>query len=159
MQASQRSLPWPAELHALQGNLSRTQIDFLDFIARHPEGLEPQGFEALTRDDLFMRYAMQPWPTFLSSARQQQVAETARAVYDLVRSIPQRVFDNAPERLAEFYHIEEDLARRVSAAIEATDGAHGLLARGDFIDAPDGFKCIELNVASNLGGWGSAVKS
>src|SRR5262249_38443687 len=128
-----------------------------------------QGFEALARHDLFMRYPMQPWPIFLSSARQRQLAETARSLYDLVRSIPQRAFDNIPERLAARYCIErgragrgwgggrEGVARPVSAAIEATGGARGLLARGDFIDSPDGFKCIEFNVAGNLGGWGSAV--
>lgn len=157
MQFSQEPLPWSAELRDLQGRLSPTQVEFLDFIARHPEGLDPDGFGALTRRDEFMRYPMQPWPIFLSSAKQRQMAEAARRIYDLIRSVPQRVFDDDPARLADFYAVDLETARRVSAAVEATGGAPGLMARGDFIDAPDGFKCIEFNVVSSLGGWGSAV--
>lgn len=150
-------MPWSADLRDLHARLSPTQVDFLDFIARHPDGLHPDGFGALTCHDEFMRYPMQPWPLFLSAARQRQMAEAARRIYDLIRSIPQRVFDNDPARLAEFYGVDLNLARRASAAIHATGGAPGLLARGDFIDAADGFKCIEFNVVSNLGGWGNAI--
>jgi hypothetical protein len=148
---------WSADLRALQAGLSTIQVDFLDFIVRHPEGLSPEGFGALTRRDEFMRYPMQPWPMFLSSAKQRQMADVARRIYDLIRSIPQRVFGNDPARLADFYGIDPETAQRVSAALQATGGARGLLARGDFIDTPAGFRCIEFNIVSNLGGWGHAV--
>lgn len=150
-------MPWSAELRDLQARLSATQVEFLDFVARNPEGLGPEGFAALGRLDEFLRYPLQPWPLFLSQARRREMSAAARGLYDLIRSIPQRVFGNDPERLAGFYGIGLRAARRASAAIEATAGARGLLARGDFIDTPDGFKCIELNVESNLGGWGNAT--
>ncbi len=148
---------WSADQRDLHARLSPAQVDFLDFVARNPEGLSPGPFSTLTRLDEFMRYPMQPWPIFLSSARRNEMAETARGIYDLIRSVPGRVFDNDPARFVEFYGVDPHLAERASGALLATDGARGLLARGDFIDTRDGFKCIEFNMVSNLGGWGNAI--
>jgi hypothetical protein len=145
------------EVKARHAVLSPLQVQFLEFIERHPEGLLRASYRAIENLDIFMRFPMQAWPLFLDEAWLRQITRANAALYHLVRAVPSRIFAQDPDRLAEFYGIDRSLAGQAAAALVATDGAQGALARGDFIDSPRGFLCVELNMLSNLGGWGSAV--
>lgn len=142
------------ERHAL---LSPLQVQFLEYVERQPEALRRASYEAIESLDTFMRYPMQAWPTFLSAGWLEKIKRANDALYRLVKAVPSRVFAQDPDRLAEFYGIDRTLAGRAAAALTATEGARGALARGDFIDSPKGFFCVEFNLVSYLGGWGSAV--
>lgn len=145
------------EIKARHAVLSSLQVQFLEFVERHPEGLLRSSYRALESLDVFMKFPMQAWPMFLGEAWLRQITRANAALYDLVRAIPSRLFANDPDRLADFYGIDRTLAGRAAAALVATDGGRGALARGDFIDSPRGFLCVELNMVSHLGGWGSAI--
>jgi hypothetical protein len=146
-----------AEIKARHALLSALQVQFLEFIERHPEGLLRSSYRAIEDLDVFMRFPMQAWPVFLDQECLGQITGANDALYQLVRAIPSRVFANDPERLADAYGIDKALAGRALAALVATDGARGALARGDFIDSSRGFLCVEFNMVSYLGGWGSAI--
>ncbi len=133
--------------------LSRTQVEFLEFIARNPEGLLCDTFEPVIAGDDFMRYDTQAWPVFLGAAKCRELERAAVTVGRLIRSIPRRVFGNDAGRIGEFYGISLDEAAVIAGLLGATDIADTALSRGDFLDTPTGFQCLEFNVSSNLGGW------
>lgn len=145
---------FPAEL-ALQPPAHRR---FLEYVGRHPEGLRPEPFAALLGpDDPFIRGPLQPWPAFID---RQHVEKMERASVDLcriIKALPERVFQNDPEAIAEFYGIDRDTALVAASYIAKVGRLHESTARGDFIDTLDGFRCIELNVAGNLGGFEAAL--
>ncbi len=133
--------------------LSRAQVEFLEFIARNPEGLRRDAFAPVVVRDEFMRYDPQVWPVFLGAAKRAELERAAVAVARLIRSIPRRVFHNDPGLMRDFYRIPADQAARIARLIDATDILDTALSRGDFLDTPAGLKCMEFNMCSNLGGW------
>lgn len=145
------------EIKARHARLSSLQVQFLEFIERHPEGLLRASYREIENLDAFMRFPMQAWPMFLDDAWLRQITQANAALYHLVRTVPARVFAHDPDRLAELYGMDRTRAGQAAAALVATDGGQRALARGDFIDSPRGFLCVELNMVSHLGGWGSAV--
>jgi hypothetical protein len=132
-------LPWP-------------QRRFLEFVARHPEALRRESFGLLDEHDDLMPYQMQSWPLFIGKSELAGLARAAVEVCALVNSLPQRVFECDPARIAEYYRMPEELALLVTSVIARTDGLSGTVARLDVLLTAAGFKCCEVNVAANLGG-------
>ncbi|MEM7051545.1 MAG: hypothetical protein AAF604_17895 [Acidobacteriota bacterium] len=137
-----------------------SEADFLTYVDHHPELRLRQTFAPLFESArrLIPRvsnrtssgdYGLQPWPLLLDAEQEQDLARTAVALTRLIRQIPWRFFAGDPERLRSFYSLSSDLLARLLMA-EPT-GADALLARGDFLETDDGFRCLELNFG-NLGG-------
>lgn len=152
------SLPGPGDFPAELALQPPAHRRFLDYVGRHPEGLLPEPFAALDGpDDPFIRGPLQPWPAFID---REHAARLERASVDLcriVKALPERVFQNDPEAIAEFYGIDRDTARVATSYIARVGRLQESTARGDFIDTTEGFRCIELNVAGNLGGFEAAL--
>jgi hypothetical protein len=141
---------YPAEL-ALQPPAHRR---FLDYVGRHPEGLRPEPFAALGKqDNAFLKSALQPWPAFIDREHAEKLERASVDLCRIIKALPERIFQNDPEAIADFYGLDHDTARVATSYIARVGRLQETTARGDFIDTLDGFRCIELNVAGNLGGF------
>lgn len=152
------SLPGPADYPAELALQPPAHRRFLNHVGRHPEGLLPEPFAALDGpDDPFLRGPLQPWPAFIDREHVETMERASVDLCRIVKALPERVFRNDPEAIAEFYGIDRDTARVATSYIARVGRLHESTARGDFIDTTEGFRCIELNVAGNLGGFEAAL--
>jgi hypothetical protein len=130
--------------------LSKRNLDFIEFVEKNPACLDRANFKEL--EELRNRFhLLQPWPTFLSRARKEEFREAGVQLCRLIKSIPARLFDNDAEKMSAYYALPRSV---INLQMEGVTGAHldNLLARGDFILSPSGLKCLEYNIAGNLGG-------
>jgi hypothetical protein len=141
------------EERARHAALSPVQVAWLDFVAAHPEALERSAFAELDAAVELEPEKVQPWPVFLDRDARSPIVRAGCETLRLIRTVPQRIFDNDPERLAEFYGLDEPVARGAAALLAIPAAVDQVIARGDFLLGPRGFACCELNVTGNLGGW------
>lgn len=137
----------------LHRRLSAAAERFLDYVERHPEAAERSSYEVLDRDLRGVVTRLQSWPLFIDRHQQDRCAEAMLSLAEVVRAAPHRVFGGDAERLAAWYDLDPSTARVMARLL--ADPAHlaPLVARGDFVETEDGFSCVEINVAGNLGGW------
>ena len=138
---------------ASHADLSPEDVRFRELAREDPDLLRPADAEP-TGAEALLRSPRQPWPLFISAQRVRELAEAAIAVSRLVRSIPERLFHNDVDRLADFYGQDRRLLR---LALQPPNGIAEGLSRGDFIYGPSGFKCAELNFGGNLGGFDNSL--
>jgi hypothetical protein len=133
------------ETHA---RLSEVDVRFRELARHDPELLRGDAGDA-SREAALLRSPRQPWPLFISKERAGELADAAVAVSQLIRSLPERIFHHDAARMAAFYGRDEAFLRM---ALQPPNAIAEALSRGDFIDSPAGFQCLELNVGGNLGG-------
>jgi hypothetical protein len=121
--------------------LARQDPDLLRGDSAAGEGSSPEA--------ALLRSPRQPWPLFIAAERARELGDAAVAVSQLIRSVPERVFRNDAARMAAFYGRDEAFLRM---AFQPPNAVAEALSRGDFIDSPAGFRCLELNIGGNLGG-------
>ncbi|UCH93958.1 MAG: hypothetical protein JSV88_27330 [Candidatus Aminicenantes bacterium] len=139
------------EMKEAHKRLSRLNVDFIDFVERNPEALKASNFKLLDLNDKLFK--LQPWPTFINHESKKEIQQASVALFDLIKSIPRRIFDNDPYKISKYLEIPHIRAKH---QLEGVNDRHleDLLARGDFIVSPSsGLKCIEYNVTACLGGW------
>ena len=129
--------------------LSHCSVKFLEFVEKNPNCLIRSNFSSLQWHD--KRIKLQPWPTFVNQKARKEMVIANIQVYNLIKKLPQRLFENDPDKISHYYEIPVDL---VKMQLGATNQEHinQLLARGDFIFSPAGIKCIEYNISSDLSG-------
>lgn len=137
---------------AKHAELSSIQASWLDFVAEQPAALCRSSFHDLDAHQDLSPERVQPWPLFADSPCLAPIEEASRTVMELIATVPQRIFEGDPRRIAAFYGFGEELARRAMTLIDGGCLPH-LVSRGDFLRGAEGFKCCEVNVAGNLGGW------
>jgi len=135
--------------------LSPAAAQFLDYLLDDKERIEQlkhlaDGLPPWTRPYATTQLT---WPTFIGSQKLQQIKRAVEKVCGLVKSLPERIFHNDPKRISDFYDYRD--VSLVELLLEPPNGIAGAIARCDFIDGPEGFKCCEINMASNIGGWRS----
>lgn len=137
------------EVRQAHERLSAASLQYLEFVKKNPETLRRASFGSL--DWGHERYKFQPWPTFISQYTRQEFEQAAVKVFDLITKIPDRVFDFDAFRMAAYYGLEPE---HVEYCLLGVDNHHigNLLGRGDFVYSPQGLKCLEFNIVSNLGG-------
>ncbi|HVS01086.1 MAG TPA: hypothetical protein VMW27_31000 [Thermoanaerobaculia bacterium] len=138
------------ELRTVHAGLSGTDLRFRELASADPELLDRRTFRSLDRWSSLLTYKRQPWPTFISRAESAGIETMSVGISRLIRSIPERVFQNDAARVAQVYGIAENVARFL---LQPPNGIDGLLSRGDFVRGRSGFKCVEFNMSSSLGGW------
>ena len=148
-------------LHALEeargsfGRLSPIAACFLDYLVEKPERIEQLKRVA---DDLPpwtrpYKTTQLTWPTFVGPEKLRQIKRATENVCSLVKSLPDRVFKGDPKKISDFYHYAD--ASLVELLMLQPNGIKGAVGRCDFVDGPAGFKCCEINMAANIGGWRS----
>lgn len=138
------------EIKEMYQYLSPVNLDFLEFVKKNPDSLRHSNFKLLElKNDVF---ALQPWPTFINNKTKQAFREAGVKLFELVKGIPGRIFNNDAEKMGAYYKFP---ARELKEQLAGTTDDHidNLVGRGDFIISPSGLKCLEYNVAVSLGGW------
>jgi hypothetical protein len=139
------------ELKEAHKRLSKVNVDFIEFVEKNPGSLKRSGFNLLELNDELFK--LQPWPTFINRENKKEFRHASVKLFDLIKGVPRRLFDNDPSRISKYFGIPPD---RVKHQLEGVDDEHidSLLARGDFILSDSfGLKCLEYNVSACLGGW------
>jgi hypothetical protein len=138
------------ELRSVHAGLSEVDLRFRELASVDPELLDRQTFRGLDRWSALLTFKRQPWPTFISRAKSAELEAMSLGVSRLVRAIPERVFRNDPARIAQAYRLAENVARFI---LQPPNGIAAMLSRGDFVHGRSGFKCVEFNMSSSIGGW------
>jgi hypothetical protein len=144
---------FPPEIYEAHRRLSPWNEKFLKFMLDNPEGLKRSHFNAVVKHPVFNYYRLQPWPTFINEKTKQELKDVCMSVFDLLKSIPRRLFNYHFERIAQYYEIPVDRCQQIFQGVD-DEYLDRLLGRGDLVTSPtQGIKCIEFNVSANLGGW------
>jgi len=139
-----------SDIKTTHRNLSVTNARFLEFVEKNPDSLKRSNFNLLELNDRVFK--LQPWPTFINQSRKKEMEEAGISICNLIKALPQRLFDNDPYKISQYYEIPLHEAEKQLKGISARH-LDNLLARGDFILSSSGLKCIEYNVTAHLGGW------
>lgn len=131
------------------GQLSDCSLKFLEYVEQEPELLKRSNFSVL--DALTEAGKPQSWPTFIDKKAVRRLEDAGTNVFDLIRSIPRRIFANDPDKISRYYQVPPDIAEML---LDGADEPHldRLIGRADFIDSPTGLKCLEYNISAGLGG-------
>jgi hypothetical protein len=138
------------EVIETQGNLSKMNIAFLEYVEKNPDCFNRSDFHLLELNDQL--FSLQPWPTFINRKSKEAFREAGEKLFDLIKQIPKRVFNNDPQKMNAYYHQPINLIQLQMDGV-SKDHLDHLVSRGDFILSPAGLKCVEYNVTVNLGGW------
>lgn len=139
------------EIYEAHRMLSNCSAEFLDFVKENPACLDRASFEDVLSTSLGS-VRPHPWPTFINEKTREMFDTAAVEVYKLISSIPERLFAFDPGRIIEYYGFPESAVKLMLRGIENIS-LPDLLSRGDFIySSSAGFKCLEFNVVSNIGG-------
>lgn len=125
---------------------------FRDYAERHPECLDPASFSLLREENPLPGWSLHLWPALVTPERSRAMGETATALAELARSVPERFFADDLAALAGYFELPggEAMAELVLCDPNGIDRA---LYRGDFIETADGLKLIEMNAGSGMTGW------
>jgi len=143
---------WSEELRASHLAVSREDLEFREAAKDDPRFLDSKTFEPLLAE--IFEYKLQCWPTFLGAAKRAELEAASLGVCEVLRKVPERVFGNDAAAIARFYKLASpELAELYLAE---PNGIAAGVARGDYIDSVDGFKCLEVNYSPRIGGWEAA---
>lgn len=95
-------------------------------------------------------YVQQPWPTFVSGDKLEELRTAVVELTRLVKSVPERIFGSDPAKVAEYYGFNPAV---VMFMLGEPTGIEPAMCRGDFVDTERGLRCLEMNLDSLLGGW------
>jgi hypothetical protein len=142
------------EVRATHRDLSEVDLAFRETAAQDPRFLERSHFGPLDRHEM-LAFRQQSWPTFLGREKLAEFQRASLGIYNLVRSLPERVFGQDYARMSAYYGLDSALTAEL--VLTPPSGVSTVVSRGDMIDTADGFKCIEFNFTPNLGGWESTI--
>lgn len=139
-----------SEMHETLGKLSKRNLDFIKFVKENPETLKRSNFRTL--DSTGYTYKLQSWPTFINPQTKDLFLEMAVKVCDLIKSIPARIFDNDPKKIAAYYKLPVTVIKLQLEGITPEHLAQ-MVGRADFTFSSSGLKCLEFNITPNSSGW------
>jgi hypothetical protein len=139
---------WSAELEQAHRDLSELDVRFRRYAMRTPELLRGRNYEN-------MLFPAQAWPTFIGARKLAELKRASLAARNLLCSIPGRFYRFDPARAVALYQMSS--SAELERLLSPPNGSETFASRGDFINTPQGFKCIEFNFTANVGGWEAAV--
>jgi hypothetical protein len=140
---------------ATHRNLSTVDLKFRELAKDSPEFLDRAQFRFMDETAKLLDDRLQSWPTFVGAEKFAELKRAALEISRLLRSVPERIFQNDPEKLSDFYGLGSPLIAEL--LFTPPTGAETMLSRGDLIETASGFKCIEFNFTPSLGGWGTTI--
>jgi hypothetical protein len=137
----------------VQEGLSPQARRFLELAESRPWMQERSSYRAL--DELqgeldIYKYRLQSWPVLIDAAKRRELEHAGVGLSKLIRQIPSRLFENDASLVADFYDLNSEA--QASLLLSEPNGLDSAMARGDFIDSPDGLLCLELNL-TRIGAW------
>lgn len=138
---------------ASHARLSPEDVQFRERAQQDEEFLRRERFRVPELEPLSV-FPRQPWPLFAAPSFMREMSDAAVAVSRLVRSIPERLFQNDAERMAPFYGMEPVPLKSILAP---PNGIAEALSRVDLLHGASGFQCAEINVGGNIGGLENCV--
>ncbi|MFF0750454.1 hypothetical protein [Streptomyces sp. NPDC004267] len=124
-------------------------------LARHAPDVHPT---AAARDSATLTLAYQDrflnGPAFLGETERAGVVRDLHTVYALLRSLPERVFDGSVTALADAVGMDPLQSALITRS--ARTGSLHPLGRADLYHDGTGFKLLEFNITSALGGFENA---
>ena len=130
---------------------------FLRFVESHPECLDRSSFQPLDEPNAYVRYPLNSWPTFISSAEASEIERIGTGFSRLIKKIPQRFFGGDPARLQEFYGLQPGHISFIARLLKRPGCLEIPIGRGDFLETDRGLQFLEINFGSNLGGWKNEI--
>ncbi|MEP7010028.1 MAG: hypothetical protein ABJC13_06875 [Acidobacteriota bacterium] len=145
-------MAWTEDLLANHAALSEVDIRFRDFAMATPNCLDMDyllkfGFQE--PESVYYTGGLHPWPFFVGRQMRSELERVTLGLSRLHRLIPERIFDNDPERIAAYYGLDPLFTELL---VEPPNGLDSALARADLVGSSDGLKCVEFNFGSRLGG-------
>lgn len=134
------------EIMKAQKQLSRANVEFLEFVQKNPEALKLSSYSDIINFPVGPRNK-QPWPTFINRQATKQLQEASTGVFHLICQIPERIFDNNTQKLSKYFGFPPEY---IALQLEGVKGGHmeNLIARADFIFSAAGLKCCEYNISA-----------
>ena len=145
-------MAWTEEFLANHAALSEVDVRFRDYALATPRCLDLDYLLTFGFQEPESRYytgGMHPWPFFVGPETRAELKRVTMGLSHLHRRIPERIFDNDPERIAAHYGLDPLFAELL---LEPPNGLDSALGRADLVLGVDGFRCIEFNFGSRLGG-------
>jgi hypothetical protein len=124
-------------------------VKFLEFVQRNPEALIGSNYREMI--EKLGGDVLQPWPTFIDQPARKVMEKTALTTINLIRSIPKRIFNNDPYLMSRYYRLPVNMIETQLNGV-TDEFLDTLIGRGDFVLTSSGYKCLEFNIAANIGG-------
>ncbi len=144
-----KTAPLTPELRANHRSLSSTSEHFVDFIVEQPawHRIITDIFDVVPELE---PHEVQTWPTFVDREVYDGMGRVAVRIFDLVKSLPERLCGSDPTKVAELWRLPSvEAAEKI---LQEPVGWSAATARVDFMLGPDGWQALELNVSPSLGG-------
>jgi hypothetical protein len=129
--------------------LSKRSVQFLDFMKRNSSGMDSDHFRSLAINN--KSHKLQSWPTFINPQTKKELAHASVKLFELIKSIPKRVFNNDFEKISAYYGMPLKMTEYFLSGVTESS-LDSLIARADFMLNEDGLKCLEYNVNTTVGG-------
>jgi len=138
------------EMQETLQQLSKVNLDFIEFVRENPEALKRSNFRTL--DSSSYSYKLQSWPTFINPQTKALFLDLGVKLCDLIKSIPARLFENDPQKIAAYYELPVNAVKLQLGGITPDHLTH-MVGRADFTFSPGELKCLEFNITPNSSGW------
>jgi amino acid adenylation domain-containing protein len=122
---------------------------FNEFVLNNKNWKEIEGLSSFEVDNHLDTMSLQAQPVFLKEDSLADLKNASEKVFDLIKDMPNRFFQNDEKKLSEFYKIPIDRIEQFFGRFLESDH---LVSRGDFVLSDNQYKCIEFNIATNIGG-------
>lgn len=142
---------------------SEANREFLEFVERNPMCLDRTSFASIYECTSLREIPIQPWPLFIGRQQRLEVEGIALGMDRLFKDVLERFLGNDPKRIVEFYRTRSGAdggpsdayglnEEMVTLLLWEPSGVWSAPSRADYIETPEGLKCIEYNAGGNLGG-------
>ena len=130
--------------------MARSNQVLLERVLDNPQYFKRSDFDFKSIEYGPMKF--QCLPTFFNRQFLDRARLATAQVCGLIKSLPRRIFGLEAEKIADFYRIAPETA---DFLLKGYNDRHvgAILGRGDFLPCAGGFKCLEFNLGSKLGGW------
>ncbi|MFH7012906.1 hypothetical protein ACHRV5_13625 [Flavobacterium sp. FlaQc-52] len=97
------------------------------------------------------KYPVSGWPVLINKQMTQELTALSVKIPSLLKQIPSLYFNDDIKKLAEFYFTGDEMMAEFAMLCHKKDLEIG--CRLDLTFTEDGFKVLEANIGSSIGGW------
>ncbi|WP_426094754.1 hypothetical protein [Flavobacterium sp. DSR2-3-3] len=97
------------------------------------------------------KYPVSGWPVLINKQMTQELKELSVKIPGLLKQIPSLYFNEDIKKIAEFYFEGDEMMTEFAMLCHKKDLEIG--CRLDLTYTEDGFKVLEANIGSSIGGW------